>query len=101
VTPALINNLYTSAHQPGVRAEIFSHLSGKLDIAWEDAWSQIEHPSLIIWGRNAPLEATDSATEWLAIKPSAELEMIDQAGLLPHVEQSGKFLEIVTKWLDV
>lgn len=100
VTPALINHLYTSAHQPGVRAEIFSHLSGKLDIDWENAWSEIEHPSLIIWGRNAPLEATDSATEWLAIKPCAQLEMIDRAGLLPHMEQSGKFLGIVTKWLE-
>ncbi|MEO6907817.1 MAG: alpha/beta hydrolase [Abditibacteriaceae bacterium] len=100
VTPALVNHLYTSAHQPGVRAEVLSHLSGKLDINWENAWSQIEHPALIIWGRNAPLEATDSATEWLAIKPSAELQMIDKAGLLPHWEQSGKFLEIVTKWLE-
>jgi pimeloyl-ACP methyl ester carboxylesterase len=45
------------------------------------------------------MEATDSATEWLAIKPDAELQMIDQAGLLPHVEQSGRFLEVVLNWL--
>jgi pimeloyl-ACP methyl ester carboxylesterase len=99
VTPALINHMYTSAHQPGIRAEVFSHLSGKIDVPWENAWSQIEHPTLLIWGRQAPMEATDSATEWLAIKPDAELQMIDQAGLLPHVEQSGRFLEIVTNWL--
>ena len=100
VTPALINYLYTSAHQPGVRAEVFSHLSGKLDIAWENAWNQIEHPVLLVWGRQAPLEATDSATEWLAIKPAAQMQTIDQAGLLPHWEQSERFLEIVTKWLE-
>jgi pimeloyl-ACP methyl ester carboxylesterase len=99
VTPALINHMYTSAHQLGIRAEVFSHLSGKIDVPWENAWSQIEHPTLIIWGRQAPMEATDSATEWLAIKPDAELQMIDQAGLLPHVEQSGRFLEVVLNWL--
>lgn len=99
VTPALVNYLYTSAHQNGIRAEVFSHLSGKLDIAWEEAWSQCEQPALIVWGRNAPPEAIDSATKWLAIKPTAELQMIDRAGLLPHWEQKGEFLKIVAEWL--
>jgi pimeloyl-ACP methyl ester carboxylesterase len=99
VTPALVNHLYTSVHQPGIRAEVLSHMSGKLDIAWQTAWSKCEQPALIIWGRQAAPVGPDSATEWLALKPDAELQIIDHAGLLPHYEQSGLFLEIVKKWL--
>lgn len=99
VTPAFINHLYVAAHQPGLRAEVFSHLSGKLDLPWETAWGHCEQPALIIWGRHVSPGGPDSATQWLAMKPEAELEIIDHAKLLPHYEQSERVLEIVKKWI--
>jgi len=96
-TSAFIDNLYISVHQPGTRAEVLSHLGGKLDIAWEEAWNRCEQPVLLIWGRQAN---ADAATGWLALKPCAELEIIDEAKLLPHYEQSAKFLETVQRWLN-
>lgn len=96
-TSAFIDNLYTSVHQPGSRAEVLSHLGGKLDIAWEEAWNNCAQPALLIWGREAN---ADAATGWLAQKPTAELAIIDNAKLLPHYEQSDKFLEIVQQWIN-
>ena len=56
-------------------------------------------PALLVWGRNALLTPVDMAPEWLALLPSAHLEVIDKAMLMPHAEHPEKFDALVVKWL--
>ncbi|MBW3635680.1 MAG: alpha/beta hydrolase [Armatimonadetes bacterium] len=73
-------------------------LQGAFGCDWRAAWSETEVPSLLIWGRNAVREGYDAAPEWLALRPDAHLEVVENAMLFPHLEQAQRFLDIVLPW---
>lgn len=95
-----LSRFHVAAHQRGAQAGFISVLSGTLDVEWREAWSQLESPALIIWGRNAFEDGLETAPEWLALKPDADLEVFDQAKLLPHEEHPQRFNELVVEWLS-
>jgi pimeloyl-ACP methyl ester carboxylesterase len=89
---------YVTAHQKGADFGQRCLLQGAFDCDWRSAWSEIEVPSLIIWGRNALREGYDSAPEWLALRPDADLNVVENAMLFPHIEQPTRFTELVSNW---
>jgi len=96
-----LSRFYLAAHQKGAQSSFISEMSGLLDVEWREAWSGLERPALIVWGRNAFEDGLDTAPEWLALKPDAELEVFDEARLLPHEEHSQQFNELVVGWLGL
>jgi pimeloyl-ACP methyl ester carboxylesterase len=92
-----VARLHTAAHQPGSATALAAHFTGVLGGPWRKAWSTLAAPSLIVWGREA--EGFSGAPEWLALKPDAELEVFDNARLLPHMECAGDFNARVLNWL--
>ncbi|HEX8552593.1 MAG TPA: alpha/beta fold hydrolase [Abditibacteriaceae bacterium] len=90
---------YSSAHQSDVQYGLASFLTGALAHDARSAWSEIGQPALLVWGRNARINPLDTAPEWLALKPDARLEVIDDAMLLPHQEHSMRFNALVLDWL--
>lgn len=91
---------YVTAHQSGTEYGQKCMLQGSFACDWRAAWTEIELPSLLIWGRNALREGYDSAPEWLTLRPDAELEVVEKSMLFPHLEQPERFLEIVLGWLQ-
>lgn len=96
-TPGRISRMHIAAHQPTAQQAHAAYFSGLLGINWRAAWSSVELPTLLLWGRNAP--EFINAPEWLALKPDARLEVFDNAQLLPHVEHAHDFNERILKWL--
>ena len=88
VTEALVTRYHVAAHQSGSQYGLTWSLGGLLDTDWRASWSGLEAPALLVWGRNALLNGLDTAPEWLALKPEARLNVIDEAMLLPHVGAS-------------
>ena len=100
VDEAVVRRHYVETHQPGARHGAASQLAGLLKADWSTAWSDLKTPALLVWGRNVLLNGLDTAPEWLALKADAELEVIDRAMLLPHVERAEEFNRIVLEWLS-
>jgi pimeloyl-ACP methyl ester carboxylesterase len=94
------NLLYVTAHQPGADYGQKCLLQGAFACDWRAAWSEIELPSLLIWGRNALREGYDSAPEWLTLRPDAQLEVMEDSMLFPHLEQPERFLKLILPWLS-
>lgn len=94
-----IARYYASAHQPDVKYALASFITGSLAHDARKAWSELEQPALLVWGRNARINPLETAPEWLALKPDARLEVIDNAMLLPHQEHSAQFNTLALEWL--
>jgi pimeloyl-ACP methyl ester carboxylesterase len=95
----LVTAHHIAAHQPGARHAPRSIWTGLANVNPLDDWSNLSCPGLLIWGRNALQPPVDTAPEWLALKPDAHLEVVDEAMLLPHAEHPARFNKIVTDWL--
>lgn len=64
-----------------------------------DRLHRITAPTLIVWGREDGLVPLAHAHRWQELVPDARLEIIDDCGHLPHVEQLPRFLELVAPFL--
>ena len=86
------------AHRKGARRSLATFLSGRARLDARATWSQLEQPALLIWGRNAAISGLETAPEWLAMKPDAHLEIIEEAMLLPHYEHAQQWTDRVLDW---
>ncbi len=86
------------AHQKGARLSLSTFLSGRARIDARETWSRLEQPALLIWGRNAAISGLETAPEWLAMKPEAHLQVIEEAMLLPHYEHPQEWMNRVLDW---
>jgi pimeloyl-ACP methyl ester carboxylesterase len=100
VTDALVTRYYNDAHQPGARHGMASFVSGTMRHDALPAWGRLRQPALLVWGRNTQINAVETAPEWLALKADAELHVIDNALLLPHVEHAQEWNTLVLGWLE-
>lgn len=90
---------YVTAHQPGAEVSQKSLLQGRFAREWQSAWRDLSVPGLLLWGRNASREGLEASSEWLALRPDARLEVVEQAMLFPHLEQPQAFCDVVLPWL--
>ncbi len=100
VDDAFVNVQHIATHQPGAQHAARASWTGESACNPLAEWEQLEMPALLIWGRNALHPPVDTAPEWLAVKPDAHLEVINQAMLLPHVEHPARFNQLITEWLQ-
>jgi pimeloyl-ACP methyl ester carboxylesterase len=96
----IVSRLHIAAHQPGTDLTLAARFAGVLNAPWRQAWEKLAQPALLVWGRNAGPEGFETAPEWLALKPDADLEVFDECLLLPHVEHAEEFNARVLAWLQ-
>jgi pimeloyl-ACP methyl ester carboxylesterase len=99
VTDSLVEANYRTSHMPGARYAPSAFVSGKLYHDASDAWSRLEQPVLLVWGREAAITPITDSAAFLATNPRAELHEISPAGIVPHDEQPEQFVRAVTEWL--
>lgn len=99
VDDELIQRFHVAAHQKAAQFGVFAFLSGSLNIDARETWSNLPAPALLVWGRNAQINPLETAPEWLALKPDAELSVIDNAMLLPHAEHPQHFNALLQRWV--
>lgn len=100
VTDAVLNDLYTFAHQPGSRYAVAAFLSGRLSLPMRLAFSSLSLSTLLIWGRDAYYTPVADAADLLYRHPQAKLEILDECGMIPHDEKAGEFLTLVEDFLQ-
>lgn len=99
VTDEIVEQYHTAAHQPGGENVLPSFVSGHLNVNIADAFPAIEDLPLLVWGRHAQITPLNQAEAFLSRNPHAKLEVIEDAGALPHEEQPEAFLAAVRPFL--
>jgi pimeloyl-ACP methyl ester carboxylesterase len=57
-------------------------------------------PTLIIWGRRDPLIPVDHGTAAHGLMPGSRLEIFDDAGHFPHLEEPVRFARVLMDFID-
>src|SRR5262249_42858911 len=57
-------------------------------------------PTLIVWGAQDPLIPVQHARDAHAAMASSRLEIFDGVGHFPHVEDPGRFVEVLSDFMD-
>jgi pimeloyl-ACP methyl ester carboxylesterase len=99
VTPEVVDAYYTAAHQPGADNVLPFFISGYMNINVSELFKGVVDLPLIVWGREAKQSPVDYAEPFLLANPNAKLEIIEEAGVLPHDEQPEAFLAAVHPFL--
>jgi pimeloyl-ACP methyl ester carboxylesterase len=87
VGPAMVEQHYRSSHLPGSHAPIAAHVSGYLNHSVSGILHRVEQPVWIGWGRAAKSPSVEAADLWLRQLREAEIEVFEDAALLPHLER--------------
>ena len=99
-TNDVVDYYHTSAHQPGGENVLPSFLSGYLNINVFEAFKGVVDLPLIVWGRDAKQSPLGQVEPFLRVNANAKLEVIEDAGMLPHEEQPEAFLAAVRPFLS-
>jgi pimeloyl-ACP methyl ester carboxylesterase len=100
VTEALVDHYWKGAHEEGSRAAFAAYLSGYLNHRATPALARLACPVLVVWGRNAKNPPVESSDLWMQRVSGAGLEIVENAGLVPHDEAPETFRELVANFLD-
>ena len=55
-------------------------------------------PTLLVWGREDPIVPLSAGQLYHDSIPNSRLEIIDNCGHRPEVEQPGRFVDVVQGW---
>jgi len=98
-TPAVVSDQYTFAHQPGSRYAAAAYLAGRLSLPMRLAFSSLTQPVLLVWGSDAYYTPVGDAMDLLYRHPQAQLEILEDCGMLPQDEKAGEFLQVAEAFL--
>ncbi len=97
---AQIEHLYRSSHQPGAHLALAAYLSGYSNHRVIDALPRVTQPLWLAWGRRANHPQIETADLWLQRVPHAELEVFEESGNLPHLEQASAWVRGFRRQLE-
>jgi pimeloyl-ACP methyl ester carboxylesterase len=101
VTDASVEYHHAVAHQPGARHAVRAFISGRLNADVGYAFSRLEIPVMLLWGRRARVTPLPDADEFIGRNPRADLHVFDHSGLLPHQEEASAFNEVLSEFLSL
>lgn len=88
---------HTTAHQKGAHRAQKALLEGEFAAPWRELWVASSLPALLVWGRHA--RGFESASEWGALRPDAQLQVVDNALWLPQLDAPDEFVHLVRDWV--
>ena len=101
VDAALLDHHYRSSHMPRSRAALAAWLGGDLRDGVAETLGEIGIPVWIAWGRKSVSPRVEDADRWLRRLPhTAELEVFESAGSLPHAESPAAFCRALDRFIS-
>lgn len=95
VTDRLVAHLYATSHQPGAQHAIAAFLSGYLNCDMRAAFSRLDHPTVLVWGKQDATTPVRNALSLIELNPRASLEVFDYCRMMPEQEHPEKFNSLV------
>jgi pimeloyl-ACP methyl ester carboxylesterase len=101
VDAALLDHHYRASHVGRSRAALAAYLSGNLGDDVATVLPEIGVPVWIAWGRKSAAPRVEDADRWLHRLPhTAELEVFETAGALPHAEAAAAFCRSLSRFVE-
>lgn len=92
VDAALLDHHYRASHLPRSRSALAAYMGGDLRDGVAEILPEIGIPVWLAWGRRSSVPPATDADRWLSRLPhTAELEVFETAGALPHAEAPAAF----------
>jgi magnesium chelatase accessory protein len=91
---------FRAARRPEARRALLAYLAGRLAVDVEPLLSRVTVPLWLAWGRQAVAPAVEAADLWLQRAPSAELDVLEGSGALPHLEVPVAFARKLSAFVD-
>lgn len=98
VTDRLVAHLYATSHQPGAQYAIAAFMSGYLNCDMSAAFSRLDQPMVLVWGKQDVSTPVSKAIALLGLNPSARLEVFDFCRVWPEQEHPEKFNALARDW---
>jgi pimeloyl-ACP methyl ester carboxylesterase len=100
VTPALVDRLYGNSRRKGAIHPFASLITGYLDSSLLANLPKVEHPLLLVWGRQARPTPVEHSVRILSVARNSYLEVVENAGAWVHAEQSATVNRLVLDFLE-
>ncbi len=95
ITDDLVEYIFTCAHQPNSRYPAASFLSNYLTMDVHEAFSRLQVPAVIVFGREGALTPTEASEAFKRVNSRVEVRILDKASQQPQDEQAAKFNALV------
>jgi len=99
VTPELIDRYFELTLREGNRQALVDRIQTELPVDAHEAISNIEVPTLVLWGKNDLLIPIENARRFNDDIPNSRLVLIDKCGHVPMEELPQKSLEPLKEFL--
>jgi pimeloyl-ACP methyl ester carboxylesterase len=101
VDAALLDHHYRASHVGRSRSALAAYLSGDLGDDVATVLPEIGLPVWVAWGRKSAAPRVEDADRWLHRLPhTAELEVFETAGALPHAEAPAAFCRSLERFVE-
>ncbi|MES1243113.1 MAG: alpha/beta hydrolase [Acidobacteriota bacterium] len=101
VDAALLDHHYRGSHVGRSRQALAAYLSGDLGDDVATVLPELGVPVWIAWGRKSAAPRVEDADRWLHRLPhTAELEVFETAGALPHAEAPAAFARSLGRFVE-
>ncbi|GAC1394466.1 MAG: alpha/beta fold hydrolase [Ktedonobacteraceae bacterium] len=95
ITDALVEYIYTTAHQSNSRYAAASFISNFLMLDVHEAFARLKMPVIAVWGREALLTPAESSEAFKRVNPRIEARILDKSSFQVQDEQSAQFNNLV------
>ena len=95
VTDRLVAHLYATSHQPGAQHAIAAFLSGYLNCDMRAAFSRLDQPMVLVWGKQDGTMPVGKALSLIELNPRASLEVFEYCRMMPEQEHPEQFNSLV------
>ncbi len=100
ITPAMIQNAYRQAHQPGAKWAPIAMRCGRLNANVRESYGRLTQPILILWGEMPSSIPISDSREFLSLNGQAVLQTFPDGRLMPEFEFSSKFNAQIQMWAE-
>ncbi len=98
ITDDLVEYIFTCAHQSNSRYPAASFLSNYLTMDVYEAFSRLQVPAMIIFGREGTPTSTEASQAFQRVNPRVDVRILDKASQQPQDEQAAKFNTLVQEF---
>jgi len=98
ITDQLVENAFSSAHQPHSRFPAASLFSNYLNLDVREDLARLQQRVVGIWGREGMTIPPEAAEAFRSVKPAIEIRILDSCDQLPQDEQAGQFNNLIREF---
>ncbi len=90
---------YWATNRPGAFRVERARVSSLLNVNLKPAIPILKTPTLLAWGKKAICPPASDGEEWRRLRPETRVQLFEQSGLCPHLEEPARFNDMALDFL--